>query len=137
MDHTLLMRCIYEPVDCRAHKGTRTFLAWVGIFLLAVPIFVPIIKTLQFGGLFGLPRVPAGDVAIWFGMLYIVNMQMSFLSPPFDYALFYLRGVTPPEIPMSKIFKSALVFLALQVVGLAVWVFFPAIVSWLPHLVYG
>ncbi len=113
------------------------FLDWVGILLLAVPIFVPIIKTLQFDGLFGLPGVPAGDVAIWFGVLYIVNMQMSFLSPPFGYALFYLRGVTPPEIPMSTIFKSALVFLALQVVGLGVCVFFPAIVSWLPHLVYG
>jgi tripartite ATP-independent transporter DctM subunit len=113
------------------------FLDWVGILLLAVPIFVPIIKTLQFDGLFGLPGVDSGDVAIWFGVLYIVNMQMSFLSPPFGYALFYLRGVTPPEIPMSTIFKSALVFLVLQVVGLGVCVFFPAIVSWLPHLVYG
>ena len=113
------------------------FLDWVGILLLAVPIFVPIIKTLEFGGLFGLPGVAASDVAIWFGVLYIVNMQMSFLSPPFGYALFYLRGVTPPEIPMSTIFKSALVFLVLQVVGLGICVFFPAIVSWLPHLVYG
>jgi len=113
------------------------FLDWVGILLLAVPIFVPIVKSLTFDGLFGLPGVDSGDVAIWFGVLYIVNMQMSFLSPPFGYALFYLRGVTPPEIPMSTIFKSALVFLALQVVGLAVCVFFPAVVSWLPHLVYG
>ncbi len=113
------------------------FLDWVGILLLAVPIFVPIIKTLTFDGLFGLPGVAAADVAIWFGVIYIVNMQMSFLSPPFGYALFYLRGVTPPEIPMSTIFRSALVFLGLQVVGLTLCVLFPALVSWLPHLVYG
>jgi TRAP-type mannitol/chloroaromatic compound transport system permease large subunit len=51
------------------------------------------------------------DVALWFGVLYIINMQMSFLSPPFGYALFYIRGVTPPHIQMATIFKAAIVFL--------------------------
>ena len=64
-------------------------------------------------------------------------MQMSFLSPPFGYALFYIRGVCPPEITMATIFKSSLVFLVLQTVGLALCILFPAITTWLPDLVYG
>ena len=100
------------------------FLDWVGILLLCVPIFVPIIKTLGFDPL-------------WFGVLYLVNMQMSFLSPPFGYALFYLRGVAPPEIPMVDIFKAALPFLGIQVIALALCMVFPGIVTWLPSVVYG
>ncbi|NVK32764.1 MAG: TRAP transporter large permease subunit [Gammaproteobacteria bacterium] len=113
------------------------FLDWVGILLLAVPIFVPIVKALTFEGLFGLPGVDGEDVVLWFGVLYLVNMQMSFLSPPFGYALFYIRGVCPPEISMATIFRSALVFLALQAFGLLLCVIFPGIVTWLPNLVYG
>ena len=100
------------------------FLDWVGILLLCVPIFVPIIKILGFDPL-------------WFGVLYLVNMQISFLSPPFGYALFYLRGVAPPEIPMIDIFKAALPFLALQITGLTLCMLFPQIILWLPGLVYG
>ncbi|THH36121.1 TRAP transporter large permease subunit [Aliishimia ponticola] len=110
------------------------FLDWVGILLLCVPIFVPIIKALG-AQAFGLDSTE--DLVLWFGVLYLVNMQMSFLSPPFGYALFYLRGVAPPEIPMSDIFKSALPFLFLQVVGLVLCMFFPQIITWLPRLVYG
>jgi tripartite ATP-independent transporter DctM subunit len=100
------------------------FLDWVGILLLAVPIFVPIIKDLGFDPL-------------WFGVLYLVNMQMSFLSPPFGYALFYLRGVAPPEIPMSDIFKAALPFLGIQLFGLIIIMIFPEIITWLPRQIYG
>ncbi|WP_211089818.1 TRAP transporter large permease [Thalassobius vesicularis] len=110
------------------------FLDWVGILLLCVPIFVPIIKAMG-AQAFGLES--ADDLVLWFGVLYLVNMQMSFLSPPFGYALFYLRGVAPAEIPMSDIFKSALPFLALQIVGLLLCMFFPGIITWLPSLVYG
>ncbi len=110
------------------------FLDWVGILLLCVPIFVPIIKALGAAS-FGLSD--PDDLVLWFGVLYLVNMQMSFLSPPFGYALFYLRGVAPPEIPMSDIFKSALPFLALQIVGLALCMIFPQLITWLPKLVYG
>lgn len=113
------------------------FLDWVGILLLAVPIFVPIVKALTFDGLFGLPAVPGDDVVLWFGVLYLVNMQMSFLSPPFGYALFYIRGVCPPEISMATIFKSSLIFLALQALGLALCILLPGIVTWLPNMVYG
>ena len=113
------------------------FLDWVGILLLAVPIFIPIVKALEFPGLFGFPPVAGDDVVLWFGVLYLVNMQMSFLSPPFGYALFYIRGVCPPEISMGTIFKSSLVFLAIQAFGLFMCVLIPGIVTWLPGLVYG
>ncbi|TCS66547.1 tripartite ATP-independent transporter DctM subunit [Primorskyibacter sedentarius] len=110
------------------------FLDWVGILLLCVPIFVPIIKVLG-AAAFGLDSTE--DLVLWFGVLYLVNMQMSFLSPPFGYALFYLRGVAPDHIPMTDIFKSALPFLFLQIVGLVLCMVFPQIITWLPRLVYG
>jgi len=70
-------------------------------------------------------------------VIYLVNMQMSFLSPPFGYALFYLRGVAPPEIPMLRIFAAALPFLAIQLIALILCMLFPGIIIWLPNLVYG
>jgi TRAP-type mannitol/chloroaromatic compound transport system permease large subunit len=113
------------------------FLDWVGILLLAVPIFVPIIKSLTFDGLFGMPGPSPDAVVLWFGVLYLVNMQMSFLSPPFGYALFYIRGVAPPEISMATIFRSSLIVLAIQVLALFLVVVFPSIATGLPDLVYG
>lgn len=113
------------------------FLDWVGILLLAVPIFVPIIKSLTFDGLFGLPGPSPDSVVLWFGVLYLVNMQMSFLSPPFGYALFYIRGVAPAHISMATIFRSSLVFLAIQILALSLVVIFPAVATWLPDAVYG
>jgi len=113
------------------------FLDWVGILLLAVPIFVPIVKSLTFTGLFGLPGPTPDSVILWFGVLYLVNMQMSFLSPPFGYALFYIRGVAPAHISMATIFKSSLIFLFIQTLALAMVVVVPGIATWLPDLVYG
>ncbi|MBI1396585.1 MAG: TRAP transporter large permease subunit [Betaproteobacteria bacterium] len=113
------------------------FLDWVGILLLTVPIFVPIIKGLAFGGAFGMPAPEADDLALWFGVLFLVNMQMSFLSPPFGYALFYIRGVCPPEISMGTIFRSSIPFLIMQLIGLILCILVPGIVTWLPDLVYG
>ncbi|REC58551.1 TRAP transporter permease DctM/Q [Rhodosalinus sediminis] len=110
------------------------FLDRVGILLLAVPIFVPIVRGMG-PEAFGLSSMD--DLVLWFGVLYLVNMQMSFLSPPFGYALFYLRGVAPPEIPMTSIFKAALPFLFLQIVGLSLCMAFPQIITWLPGVVYG
>ncbi|MEM8956694.1 MAG: TRAP transporter large permease subunit [Pseudomonadota bacterium] len=110
------------------------FLDWVGILLLCVPIFVPIIKALG-AAAFGLDD--PNDLVLWFGVLYLVNMQMSFLSPPFGYALFYLRGVAPDYIPMSDIFKSALPFLFIQLVGLVICMIYPQVITWLPNIVYG
>ena len=110
------------------------FLDWVGILLLCVPIFIPIIKGLG-AAAFGLDT--QADLVLWFGVLYLVNMQMSFLSPPFGYALFYLRGVAPSYIPMGDIFKAAIPFLLLQIVALSVCMLAPQVILWLPRLVYG
>ncbi len=113
------------------------FLDWVGILLLAVPIFAPLMRTLAFDGVFGLPGVSPDEVSLWFGVVYMVNMQMAFLSPPFGYALFYLKSVSPPEITMAIIFRAAVPFLILQAIGLALVVIFPEIILFLPRIVYG
>ncbi len=113
------------------------FLDWVGILLLAVPIFIPLLKTMQFDGVFGLPGVAPDELALWFGVVYMVNMQMSFISPPFGYALFYLKSVAPPEVTMGQIYRSSLPFLFLQATGLAICIIFPEVVLWLPRQVYG
>lgn len=113
------------------------FVDWVGILFLAVPIFVPLMRTLPWDGLFGLPGVAPADVPLWFGVVYMVNMQMSFLSPPFGYALFYLKSVAPPQISMAIIFRAAIPFLFIQALGLFLCIVFPEIILWLPRLVYG
>ena len=113
------------------------FLDWVGILLLAVPIFIPLLKTMSFDGVFGLPGVAPEELALWFGVVYMVNMQMSFISPPFGYALFYLKSVAPPEVTMGQIYRSSIPFLFLQATGLAICIIFPEVVLWLPRQVYG
>jgi tripartite ATP-independent transporter DctM subunit len=113
------------------------FLDWVGILLLTVPIFLPILKGLTWAGLLGLPGVSAEDVPLWYGVIFMVNMQMAFLSPPFGYSLFYLKSVAPPHISMATIFRSAVPFIALQWVGLGLCIIFPEIVLWLPRIVYA
>lgn len=102
-----------------------------------MPIFVPIIKQLSLDGLVGLPGPSPDEVLVWFGVPYLVSMQMSFLSPPFGYALFYIRGVAPESITMASSFRSSLVFLAIQALALALVVLFPALATWLPGLMYG
>ena len=113
------------------------FLDWVGILLLAVPIFIPLLQTMTFDGVWGLPGVAPKDMALWFGVVYMVNMQMSFISPPFGYALFYLKSVAPPEVTMGQIYRASLPFLCLQALGLTICIIFPEVVLWLPRLVYG
>ena len=90
------------------------FLDWVGIALLTMPIFVPIIKDL-------------GYDPVWFGVLFAMNMQISFLSPPFGPAAFYLKSVAPPEISLGDIFKALLPFIAIQVFAVALLIMFPGI----------
>jgi tripartite ATP-independent transporter DctM subunit len=113
------------------------FLDWVGILLLTVPIFLPIMKSLAFDGLFDLPGVAPDDIGLWYGVIFMVNMQMAFLSPPFGYSLFYLKSVAPPQISMATIFRSAVPFLCLQALGLFLCILFPDIILWLPRVLYG
>ncbi|WP_413205299.1 TRAP transporter large permease [Rhodospirillum sp. A1_3_36] len=90
------------------------FLDWVGIALLTMPIFVPIVKTL-------------GLDPVWFGVLFCMNMQVSFLSPPFGPAAFYLKSVAPKDISLGDIFKSLAPFIALQVLAVGLLLTFPSI----------
>ncbi|GGC63403.1 TRAP transporter large permease [Chelatococcus reniformis] len=113
------------------------FLDWVGILLLTVPIFLPIMRSLEWNGVFGFPGVAAADVPLWYGVIFMINMQMAFLSPPFGYSLFYLKSVAPPEISMATIFRASIQFMALQALGVALCIVFPQIILWLPGLVYA
>lgn len=97
------------------------FIDWIGIVLLTMPIFVPVIRQL-------------GLDPIWFGILFTMNMQISYLTPPFGAAAFYLKAVAPPEIELSDIFRAVLPFIGLQFVGLMLVLFFPEIALWLPSL---
>ncbi len=100
------------------------FMDWIGIALLTMPIFVPII-------------VKLGLDPVWFGILFAMNMQVSYISPPFGPAAFYLKSVTPPEISLAHIFKALVPFIFLQVIALMIVLFFPDIALWLPRLISG
>lgn len=105
------------------------FIDWIGIMLLTMPIFVPIVRDLA--PAFGLDPQWA---AIWFGILFCMNMQISYLSPPFGPAAFYLKGVAPPEITLQDIYNSLWPFMGLQILGLALVMKFPQLALWLPIL---
>jgi TRAP-type mannitol/chloroaromatic compound transport system permease large subunit len=103
------------------------FMDWVGIVLLVMPVFLPIVLKLPVGEL-GLLGPLASDprfVSVWFGILFCVNMQVSFLSPPFGPAAFYLKSVAPPHISLPDIFRGFLPFIGIQIVVLMLIFFFP------------
>lgn len=100
------------------------FIDWIGIVLIIVPLFTPIAATLGFD-------------AIWFALLVMVNLQMSYLTPPFAYAIFYLRGIAPPEVTIAHIYRGVIPFVLLQWTGLLLCILFPQIILWLPSLMFG
>jgi TRAP-type mannitol/chloroaromatic compound transport system permease large subunit len=103
------------------------FMDWVGIVLLVMPVFLPIVLKLPVNeiGVFA-PMVDARSfVPVWFGILFCVNMQVSFLSPPFGPAAFYLKSVAPPQISLPDIFRGFLPFMAIQILVLTLVLFFP------------
>jgi TRAP-type mannitol/chloroaromatic compound transport system permease large subunit len=104
--------------------------------LLTVPIFLPILTALAFKGVLGFEGVKPDDVSLWYGVIFMVNMQMAFLSPPFGYSLFYLKSVAPKEITMAMIFRAAMPFIGLQAVGNMLCIVFPQIILWLPSVLY-
>ena len=99
------------------------FIDWIGIMMLTMPVFVPIV-------------VEMGYDPVWFGILFCMNMQISYLSPPFGPAAFYLKGVAPPEITLQDIYNSLWPFMALQILALAIVMMFPQLALWLPSLAY-
>jgi len=106
------------------------FIDWAAILLVTVPIFMPIVGELDLG-------THVANVPLWFSMLMCVNLQTSFLTPPFGYSLFYFKGCAPPEYTMMDIYKGILPFVMLQCVGLATMVMWPEIVLYLPRLAFG
>jgi TRAP-type mannitol/chloroaromatic compound transport system permease large subunit len=74
---------------------------------------------------------------VWLGIMIAINLQTSFLTPPFGFALFYLRGVAPEEIRTQDIYKGVMPFIAIQLVTLAMLALWPGLITWLPKLVYG
>lgn len=97
---------------------------WVGICLLTMPVFVPIVTAMGFS-------------PVWFGVLFCLNMQISYLSPPFGPAAFYLKGVAPPDITLNEIFGAVWPFIGLQAAVLVLVVFYPSLALWLPGLAAG
>ncbi len=101
-----LLGCILDPA---------------GIIMICTPVFVPVIKSLGFDPL-------------WFGILFIMNMEMGYLTPPFGFNLFYMKAVAPPSVTMVDIYKSIVPFVILQALGLIIVIIFPEIALWLPKL---
>lgn len=95
------------------------FLDEIGIILLSVPVFLPIIKSLGFDPL-------------WFGILFLITAQTAYISPPFGYTLFYIKGVLPKGITMNTVYLSVLPFIAIQLAIILLFAFFPELITWLP-----
>ena len=100
------------------------FIDWAAILLVTVPIFMPI-------------AMEVGFDPLWFSLLMCVNLQTSFLTPPFGYALFYFKGVAPEGYTMMHIYKGIMPFVLLQIISLAILCLFPDIVTWLPSVFFG
>jgi tripartite ATP-independent transporter DctM subunit len=96
------------------------FIDPAGIMMICCPVFVPIIIALGFDPL-------------WFGILFTINMELAYVTPPFGYNLFYMRAIVPPEISMADIYRSIVPFLFCQVICLAIIIIFPELALWLPN----
>ena len=100
------------------------FLDDIAIMFLCMPIYIPIIKTLGFD-------------PIWFAILYVVNMQMAFITPPYGVNLFYMKAVAPKGVTMGDIYKSVIPFIMIQAFVLVLLMLFPKLILWLPSLIMG
>lgn len=97
------------------------FLETVAMIMLAAPIVSPLLVNLGFNPL-------------WWGLVFMMLLQVAYLSPPFGFALFYLKGVTPPKITLEEIYWSSLPFIGIQIIGIIIIMLFPSIALWLPNL---
>jgi tripartite ATP-independent transporter DctM subunit len=100
------------------------FLDFIEITFIHVPVLAPIM-------------IDFGYDPVWFCILLAVNLQTSFLTPPFGFSLFYLKAVTPPEVTTGHIYRGIIPFVLFQLIGLAIVVFFPQLATWLPKIVFG
>ena len=100
------------------------FLDWISVLLIFIPVFIPIVKTMGFD-------------PVWFCVLFLIVIQTSYLTPPMAPAIFYLRGISPPEITLRHMFRGVVPFIMLQVLCLAVVAMIPNLVLWLPEQLLG
>jgi tripartite ATP-independent transporter DctM subunit len=111
------------------------FLDWIEITLIVLPLIAPVVASLGFEvdgyGVIDNPEL------IWFVVLIAVSLQTSFLTPPVGFALFYLKGICPPEIELVDIYKGVIPFIILQLIGLTIIAIWPQLVIWLPAVAYG
>jgi tripartite ATP-independent transporter DctM subunit len=109
------------------------FFDWIEICLIVLPVFAPVLKAIDFG-----PHLGEGGVIVfltWFIILMSVNLQTSFLTPPFGFTLFYMKGTVPPSITMAHIYRGIIPFVLLQLVGLILTMALPELALWLPRKV--
>ncbi len=99
-------------------------LDFIEITFVVVPIVAPILLTM-------------GLDPIWLGVMIAINLQTSFLTPPFGFSLFYLRGVAPPSLATKDIYKGVMPFIAIQIIGLVILSIWPSLVTWLPGVIYN
>ena len=108
------------------------FLDWLEITLIVLPVFTPLVAGLDFGD-----HLLQEDIKFWFIILLAVNLQTSFLTPPFGFALFYMKGIAPKEIKIEDIYKGIIPFVILQGLGVITVLAFPNVALWLMHAVHG
>ena len=106
-----------------------TFMEWIAIAFITVPVFAPVVVGMA-------PELGLEPqwAAVWFGVLFVMNIQIYFLSPPFGPACFWLKSVAPPDITLQEIFASVLPFIAMQIIGMLLVMFIPDIALWLPKV---
>jgi TRAP-type mannitol/chloroaromatic compound transport system permease large subunit len=107
------------------------FFDWIEISLIVLPVFAPVVEQFDFG-----THIAGREVIYWFSILIAVNLQTSFLTPPFGFALFFIKGVAPPSVTMRHIYRGIVPFVALQLIGLSLVLAFPQIAMWLPNQVF-
>lgn len=105
---------------------------WTEIMLILLPIIGPILPHMDFGA-----HVEGRDIVVWFLVLMAMNLQTSYLSPPFGFALFYVKGSSPDSISMTDIFRGCIPFMTLQLMGVIACMAFPGIILWLPSVWIG
>lgn len=107
------------------------FLDWIEITLIVLPVFAPLVASMDFGA-----HIDKVDIIFWFIILMAINLQTSFLTPPFGFALFYLKGIAPKEIKIQSIYKGIIPFVILQVIALLIVMWQPQLALSLMHSVY-
>jgi TRAP-type mannitol/chloroaromatic compound transport system permease large subunit len=107
------------------------FLDFIEITLIVLPVFAPLVASMDFGD-----HIAQRDIIYWFLILMAINLQTSFLTPPFGFALFYLKGIAPKEIKIQSIYKGIVPFVLLQLLGLILVMWKPNIALWLMKAVY-